>query len=105
MDKQKVFWISQKTTARAGKKIIAYGDEVTNLFTDEQIAYHKEQSEVGTVEMATPEGVKVDAALQKANARINDYKIVALEVTDLMLKSTISRNEKDAMLETIKALS
>ena len=118
-DKQKVFWISKKTTARDSKKnVISYGVEVTELFSEEQIAFHSKQGEVGSIEAAKPSNIDLSGALSKSQEkvkkyqeqalklenRIEEYQFLLANVEELLGQSTISKDDKAGMLEKIKAL-
>lgn len=87
--KQKIFWISKKTTYGTGPDALSYGDEVGDKIPAELIKRHKERGEVGSVEMAIPDNVSVDEL---------SAKIVKLEKELKGRSEALEKSMKDSLV-------
>jgi hypothetical protein len=111
-EKQEVFWISKKTSFKYGKdKFLQYGDSVKDIIPEEMLPHFKKTGEIGTVEAAKPEGVKVDKAFDKVDAKLKkaeeklvEYEIAADEIIEVLGKDKLKKEDKEALIEKLEAL-
>lgn len=110
-EEQDLFWISKKSNFGCGKDALKYGDPVGDKISDERIPKHKKAGEIGSIEMASPEGVKVDAALEKANSELEalkekviEYQLAVENVISLLSKDKLKKEDKEALIKSLEAL-
>lgn len=110
-EKQKLFWISKKTTFGFGDNALSYGDEVEGKIPEELIPRFKKSGEVGAVEMAKSDNVEIDAAFDKvekelkaANEKLLEFQIVAENAVKVLKQDKLVKADKESLIADLEKL-
>lgn len=114
-EKQKLFWISKKSSYGKGEKALLYGDAIEGVIPEELYPHFKETGEIGAIEMASPDNVEVTGALEKANAglkkdlkaveeKILKFQVVAENVVKALGQDKLTKPEKEELIKQLEAL-
>lgn len=107
-EKQKLFWISKKSSYGKGKNALGYGDEIEGVIPEELYDHFVKTGEIGSIEMAKPENVEVAGALElklkAAEDKLIEYQVFGENAIKVLKQDKLKKEDKESLVSELEAL-